>query len=330
VLKRLIVLIVVGLVCAAGGVFWYAGSARTPAQLPVEFSITPGSNLTQTAHMLESEGLISQPAVFVILGRLLGQASKIKAGSYYLDTPLSPYQLLNKITLGETLMAKVTVIEGWNFAQMRTAIAANPRLKHDSANLSDAELLKAIGADEAHPEGLFLPETYYFDAGASDLDIYRRAYHALKETLATAWQGRASGLPYQSPYEVLIMASIIEKETGAADERPLIAAVFLNRLRIGMRLQTDPTVIYGLGERFDGNLRKVDLQTDTPYNTYTRGGLTPTPIALAGEAAIHAALHPVSSKALYFVAKGGGRHHFSHTLEEHNRAVNRYQRGGRG
>jgi len=309
---------------------WYAGTPATPARLPVDFSIAPGSHLRKVAMEFEAMGLIAHPTAFVVLGRLLGQAGKIKAGSYMVEQPLSPYRLLNKITLGETLLAKVTVIEGWTFAQMRAALAAHPRLKHDTAAMSDAQLLAAIGATERHPEGLFFPDTYYFDAGASELALYQRAYHTLASTLENAWQDRMPGLPYETPYQALTMASIVEKETGAPDERPLIAAVFLNRLRIGMRLQTDPTVIYGLGERYDGNLRKVDLLDDTPYNSYTRAGLPPTPIALPGEAAINAVLHPEDSRALYFVAKGGGRHQFSNTLEEHNRAVNRYQRGGKG
>jgi UPF0755 protein len=318
------------LLAGLGWLAWYASSPATPAQLPAEFAIAPGDNLTRTSRQLEAGGLLRHPAAFVLLGRLLGQAGKIKTGSYMVDKPLSPYQLLNKISQGETLLAKVTVIEGWTFAQMRAALNEHPRLKHDTATLSDAELLRAIGAPEGHPEGLFFPDTYYFDAGASDLDLYRRAYHTLARKLAEAWPGRAASLPYQNPYQALIMASVVEKETGAPDERPLIAAVFINRLRLGMRLQTDPTVIYGLGASYDGNLRKVDLLADTPYNTYTRAGLPPTPIALPSEAAIQAVLHPDSSRALYFVAKGGGRHQFSNTLEEHNRAVNRYQRGGKG
>lgn len=328
--RRLIAWVFIGLVAGLGMLAWYAGTPASPAQLPTEFSIAPGSHLRKVAEEFEAKGLIRYPSAFVVLGRALGQDGKIKAGSYLLEKPLSPYQLLNKITLGETLLAKVTVIEGWTFAQMRAALDAHPRLQHDTVGMSDAELLQALGAAESHAEGLFFPDTYYFDAGASDLDLYRRAYHTLASKLATAWPGRAKGLPYETPYQALIMASIVEKETGAPEERPLIAAVFLNRLRIGMRLQTDPTVIYGLGERYDGNLRKVDLLTDTAYNSYTRAGLPPTPIALPGEAAIDAVLHPETSRALYFVAKGGGRHQFSNTLEEHNRAVNRYQRGGRG
>jgi UPF0755 protein len=211
---------------------------------------------------------------------------------------------------------------------MRAALDADPRLRHDTRGMSDRAILAAIGAEEANPEGLFFPDTYYFEGGGSDLSLLKRAYHTLRAKLDQVWQGRAAGLPYATPYEALIMASLVEKETGAADERARIAAVFLNRLRIGMRLQTDPTVIYGLGEAYTGDLRKDDLLADTPYNTYTRAGLPPTPIAAPSEAALVAAMHPEPSQALYFVAKGAGRHHFSDTLEEHNRAVNRYQRGG--
>jgi UPF0755 protein len=220
----------------------------------------------------------------------------------------------------------VTIIEGWTFRQMRQALNAGARLRHDTQGWTDQALLEAIGANEAHPEGLFFPDTYYFDVGSSDLQVYKRAYHAMQKTLGRAWEARSTSAPYADAYQALVMASIIEKETGVPDERPQIAAVFVNRLRIGMRLQTDPTVIYGLGADFDGNLRKQDLLADTPYNTYTRAGLPPTPIALPSEAAIQAALNPDSSRALYFVAKGGGRHQFSNTLEEHNRAVNRFQR----
>lgn len=329
-LRRLILVLLLAALAGLGWLLWYAAMPRVPERLPAEFSIASGSSLSRAAQDLAAAGLIRQPAAFVLLARLLGQAGNVKAGNYLVDGPISPYRLLGKITLGETQLVKVTVVEGWTFAQMRAALNGHAQLRHDTAAMNDAELLQAIGAAETHPEGLFFPDTYYFDAGSSDLDLYRRAYHTLAARLAEAWQGRAAGLPYRTPYEALIMASIVEKETGAPDERPLIAAVFRNRLRIGMRLQTDPAVIYGLGERFDGNLRKVDLVTDTPYNTYTRAGLPPTPIALAGGAAIEAAMHPADSAALYFVAKGAGRHQFSDTLDEHNRAVNRYQRGGGG
>lgn len=308
---------------------WLGYYTLTPMQvrgLPAEFSIHPGSTLRSVAQQLNQQGLLEHPYAFVALGRLLGKAGTVKAGSYSMERALSPYTLLEKITRGDTLLGKVTVIEGWSFRQMRQALDASPRLGHDSQGWTDKALLEAIGATETHPEGLFFPDTYYFDVGSSDVQVYKRAYHAMQEALAHAWEARADKAPYTSPYQALIMASIIEKETGAPDERPQIAAVFVNRLRIGMRLQTDPTVIYGMGTRFDGNLRKDDLLADTPYNTYTRSGLPPTPIALPSKAAIQAALNPDGSKALYFVAKGGGRHQFSNSLEDHNQAVNRYQR----
>lgn len=328
-IRRLILLLSLG-VCLMGLALGYYALVpmQQPATLPAEFSIHSGSTLRSVSNQLHRQGLLEHPYAFIVLGRLMGKAGEVKAGSYSLDQATTPYALLQKITRGETLLGKVTVIEGWTFRQMRAALDANPRLKHDTQGMSDRELLAAIGAPEMQPEGIFFPDTYYFDVGGSDIEVYRRAYHAMQEVLAQAWAERSEPLPYANPYQVLIMASIIEKETGAPEERPLIAAVFVNRLRIGMRLQTDPTVIYGLGSRFDGNLRKTDLLTDTPYNTYTRAGLPPTPIALPGEAAILAALAPADTKALYFVATGGGRHKFSNTLEEHNRAVNRYQRGG--
>jgi UPF0755 protein len=220
----------------------------------------------------------------------------------------------------------VQFIEGWNWREVRAVLAAQPLLKDDSAGMSNAELMQAIGAEESHLEGLLFPDTYFYAPHTSDIQVLRRAYRLQQEKLMAAWETRAPGLPYRTPYEALIMASIVEKETGAAFERPQIAGVFVNRMRLGMRLQTDPTVIYGLGERFDGNLRKADLQRDTPYNTYTRRGLPPTPIAMPSEAAIRAALNPATTDALYFCARGDGTHVFSSNLAAHNRAVNRYQR----
>lgn len=327
-IKRFIVLLLLTGALASMVLVYYATTTMRLAALPAEFSIQPGSTLRSVAAQLHRQGLLQHPYAFVAIGRLLGKAGQVKAGSYSLDKATTPYALLQKVTRGETLLGKVTVIEGWTFGQMRGALASSPRLKHDTEGMSDRELLAAIGAAETHPEGLFFPDTYYFDVGSSDIEVYRRAYHAMQEVLARAWAARSEPLPYANPYQALVMASIIEKETGVPEERALISAVFVNRLRIGMRLQTDPSVIYGMGARFDGNLRKDDLLTDTPYNSYTRPGLPPTPIALPGEAAIGAALAPANSRALYFVATGGGRHHFSSSLEEHNRAVNRYQRGG--
>jgi len=314
----------------AGWLVWYGNQPMLMPGVtyPIDFTVQRGVALKTASDSLHRDGVLTQPWAFVLIARLKGLSGEIKAGSYALEHPVSPLALLRKITEGDTVLGKLALIEGWSFQDMRRSVAANPALRHDTLAMSDAALLQAVGASEAHPEGLFFPDTYFFDRGSSELALYKRAYSAMQENLKTQWALRApAGLPYRTPYEALIMASIIEKETGAAEERPQIAAVFVNRLRIGMRLQTDPTVIYGLGARFDGNLRRDDLLADTPYNTYTRGGLPPTPIALPGLAAIQAALHPDGSKALYFVAKGSGRHVFSETLDAHNRAVARYQKG---
>lgn len=322
----------VWLVLLLGPAAWLAYYAYQPMEVvkpPLEFSVKPGSSTRAVARQLHEEGILPNRWGFVALAVLLNRADKLKAGRYSLEQRYTPMELLDKITRGDVAMSKIMLVEGWTFRQMREAVDQHPRLVHETQGMSDQALLAAIGAAETHPEGLFFPATYFFDLDSSDLQLYKRAYKAMQEKLAQAWAARAPGLPYRSPYEVLIMASVIERETGAPEERPLIAAVFINRLRLGMRLQTDPTVIYGLGQRFDGNLRKDDLLTDTPYNTYTRGGLPPTPIALPGEAAILAALNPEQSRALYFVSMGEGRHIFSNTLEEHNRAVARYQKGGR-
>jgi UPF0755 protein len=324
-------LVLLATLLALGWLAWYVISPMrvAGAVYPLSFTVEKGHSLKRASEDMAAAGALTEPGLFVLLARLKGQAGAIKAGNYALDRPASPLELLRKLTLGDTVLGRLTVIEGWRFMDMRRAIDAHPDLRHDTAGMSDSELLRAIGAEETHPEGLFFPDTYFFDAGSSDLALYRRAYQSLRQHLAASWQARAGDLPYRNAYEALIMASIIEKETGAPDERPLIASVFVNRLRIGMRLQTDPTVIYGLGDRFDGNLRRVDLQTDTPYNTYTRAGLPPTPIALAGLDSIQAAVNPARTRLFYFVSKGQGRHEFSENLDAHNRAVWRYQRGGR-
>ena len=262
------------------------------------------------------------------MARLSGRASELKAGNYLFESGVTPYRLFEMLTNGDSTQIGITFIEGWTFRQMRDELNRHDGIKHIGMSLSDAEILRRIGAGESYPEGLFFPDTYYFSSNMSDLDILRRAYQAMQQKLEHAWKSRSSGLPYASPYEALIIASIVEKETGKAEERTQIAGVFLNRMKIGMRLQTDPTVIYGMGDKFDGNLRKQDLQNDTPYNTYTRTGLPPTPIAMPGMAAIEAALNPVKDSGyLYFVGKGDGSHVFSKTLAEHNRAVSKYQLG---
>lgn len=325
-IKRLIVLAVLAALTATGGLAWYGRQPLRFEPLPKTINVTPGTHLRSLSTMLEREGVIGNAQVFWLLGRVTGKAGTLKVGVYTLDKPLTPLQLYAKIERGDVSQALVQFIEGWNWREVRAVLAAQTLLKNDSANMSDAELMQAIGADETHPEGLLFPDTYFFAPHTSDINVLRRAYRLQREKLMAAWDDRAPGLPYRSPYEALIMASIVEKETGAAFERSRIAGVFLNRLKRGMRLQTDPTVIYGLGERFDGNLRKADLLRDTPYNTYTRAGLPPTPIAMPSEAAIRAALNPATTDALYFVARGDGTHVFSDNLNAHNRAVNRYQR----
>ncbi|OJW45298.1 MAG: aminodeoxychorismate lyase [Thiobacillus sp. 65-1059] len=325
-IKRLALFAGLAVLAAAGGLAWYANQPLRIEPLPKTINVVPGTHLRSLSAMLEREGVIGNAQLFWLLGRVLGKAGTLKVGVYRLDRPLTPLELYAKIQRGEVSQAIVQFIEGWNWREVRAALAAQPLLKNDSAGMSDAELLQAIGAQESHPEGLLFPDTYFYAPHTSDLGVLRRAYRLQHEKLLAAWETRAAGLPYRTPYEALIMASIVEKETGAAFERPQIAGVFLNRLRLGMRLQTDPTVIYGLGEGFDGNLRKVDLQRDTPYNTYTRAGLPPTPIAMPSAAAIQAALNPAKTDALYFVARGDGTHVFSSNLDAHNRAVNRYQR----
>ena len=325
-IKRLIVLSVLAALMAAGGLVWYARQPLQIKALPTTVNVTPGTNLRRLSTQLKKAGVTRSASAFWLLGRVLDKGSSLKSGVYVLDRPLTPLALYAKLEQGDVSQAVVQFIEGRSWREVRAVLAAESLLKNDSASLGDAELMRAIGASENHPEGLLFPDTYFYAPHTSDLDVLRRAYQLQREKLQAAWDTRAPGLPYRTPYEALIMASIVEKETGAAFERPQIAGVFLNRLRLGMRLQTDPTVIYGLGERFDGNLRKADLLRDTPYNTYTRAGLPPTPIAMPSEAAIRAALNPARTSALYFVARGNGTHVFSSTLEAHNRAVNRYQR----
>lgn len=325
-IKRIALLIGLAGLVGAGGLVWYGSQPLRVDSLPKTIHVPPGTHLRSLSVVLEREGVVRNAQAFWLLGRLLGKQGTLKAGVYTLDRPLTPLQLYAKIQRGEISQAVVQFIEGWSWREVRAALAAQPLLRNDSAGMDDAAILQAIGAAESHPEGLLFPDTYFYAPHTSDLQVLRRAYRLQQQKLATAWEARAPGLPYKTPYEALIMASLVEKETGAAFERPMIAGVFVNRLRLRMRLQTDPTVIYGLGERFDGNLRKVDLRTDTPYNTYTRAGLPPTPIAMPSEAAIQAALNPASVRALYFVSRGDGTHVFSDDLVAHNRAVNRYQR----
>jgi UPF0755 protein len=303
---------------------WYEHALPMEAER-VEVRIAPGSSARAIARQLRAAGVGVNEDLFIAAARATEATKTLRAGRYEITRGMTVHQLVDKLRRGEVLRERLTIVEGWTFRELRAALGAAADLRQDSARLTDAELLRAIGATESHPEGLFAPDTYLFDPGSSDLDLLRSAYRAQLAQVAQAWEKRAADAPLKSPYELLILASIVEKETGQADERALVAAVFVNRLKIGMRLQTDPTVIYGLGEKFDGNLRKRDLLADGPYNSYTRAGLPPTPIALPGRASLLAAVTPAPSRALYFVARGDGTSQFSETLTEHNRAVAKYQ-----
>ena len=330
-LKALIFLGFLSISAIAGGLWWYA---HEPIRIPaggVDFTVPQGASMRAAAR-LAAQSMPVYADVLVLIARIKGRDTQIKAGSYDIEQGTSPLALIDKLTRGDVMMQELSIPEGWTFRQFRQALDAHESVNHASRDMDDralmAQIVKLEGGELRHPEGLFFPDTYLFAKGARDIDILRRAYRAMNRRMAAEWERRAPGLPYANVYEALIMASIVEKETGQAKERPQIAGVFVNRLRKGMLLQTDPTVIYGLGEAFDGNLRKRDLQTDTPYNTYTRSGLPPSPIALPGLAALQAALKPARTDALFFVARGDGSHEFSATLEAHNRAVNRYQRRG--
>ena len=325
-IKNLFILLVLLLAAVIGGLFYWSGQVLDTNGKSIEFTIKPGSGVRSASRQMQEAGVPVPAIFFELLARASGKAGKLKAGSYELESGKTPLQLLDKIVNGEFSQGAVVVIEGWTFSQMRKAIDASPDLKHDTKSWSERDLMKKLNADYALPEGLFFPDTYLFAKGTSDLQVYQQAYAAQLKRLDDAWEARSAGLPYKNKYEALIMASIIEKETGQKSERSMISAVFANRLKSGMLLQTDPTVIYGMGERYQGKIYKKDLLTDTPYNTYTRAGLPPTPIALPGLASLTAALNPAQSEALYFVARGDGTSVFSDNLSEHNRAVNKYQR----
>ncbi|MGH8778582.1 endolytic transglycosylase MltG [Paraburkholderia sp.] len=322
-------LVVLAAAATGGGYHW----ATTPLVLSppdLDVTIKPRSSLRSVTLQLNRGGVPVESELFVLMTRLLGLQSQLKSGNYEFKNGITPYDVLQKIARGDVNEYVATIIEGWTFRRMRSELDMNPALRHDSAGMTDADLLKAIGAPETstgNGEGLFFPDTYLFDKNTSDLDVYRRAYRLMKLRIDEAWAARAQGLPYKTPYEALTMASIVEKETGKASDRSLVAAVFANRLRIGMPLQTDPTVIYGMGDSYTGRLHKRDLQTDTPYNTYTRTGLPPTPISLPGTASLQAALNPAQTAALYFVSRGDGSSIFSDTLGDHNKAVDKYIRG---
>lgn len=322
--------LVIGGCALSTGLFWYRINLPVaPPKLPVEFTVKQGAGLRTVAYALREAGALAEPWSFIVLGRVLGQTGNLQAGNYEFAEALSPRQLLARLTEGDVVKDGITFLEGWTFRQMRVALDTHSRIRHDTVGVPDQEILVRLGISQPSAEGWFFPETYFFAAGASDISVLKRAHQLMQRQLTSAWGARASDLPFVEPYQALILASIVEKETGVPADRKMIAGVFVNRLRVGMMLQTDPTVIYGLREKFDGNLRKRDLLTDSPYNTYTRAGLPPTPIAMPGQASLLAAVRPARTSALYFVARGDGSSHFSDNLADHNQAVERYQKNGK-
>jgi len=328
ILRLLLLLVAAAVVGAAALAYsWY----RTPLALPAtpfDLEVRTGASLSAVARDLASRGVLPHPLALVALARYRGVDRAIKAGSYELETGVTLPDLLAKLTQGDVTQTAITLVEGATFADVKRALRDDADIRRTVVDLPDAEALAKLGIAEASAEGLFFPDTYFLAKGSTDAALLKRARAAMVERLAAAWDRRAPDLPLATPYEALILASIVEKETGRAADRPLIASVFVNRLKRGMRLQTDPTVIYGIGDRFDGNLRKRDLDADTPWNTYTRDGLPPTPIALPSQASLDAATRPAATAFLYFVARGDGTSEFSPSLAEHNRAVSKYQRGG--
>jgi UPF0755 protein len=327
--KFLLVIAVLLLGGLAGAYHWLNQPLVLVAQT-VDLSIEPGDSAREVASDVVAAGVAVHPALLYAWFRVSGDSRQIKAGSYELEQGVTPRTLLGKLVRGEEALRSVTLVEGWTFRQVREALQKADQLKSQTRALSNDTIMQQLGMAGTAAEGRFFPDTYTYAKGSSDLAVLQRAARAMDKKLAAAWEKRSTQSPLQSPEQALVLASIVEKETGRASDRPMIASVFSNRLAIGMRLQTDPTVIYGLGESFDGNLRKADLLADTPWNTYTRAGLPPTPIAMPGKASLLAAVQPATSKALYFVARGDGSSVFSATLDEHNRAVNKYQRGQAG
>jgi UPF0755 protein len=336
--RGLALLVVLALLAAAG---WYAMQRYTGfADAPIaglergdSVSVAEGDSFLRVLAKLREAGVAEgSTAEWQLLARQMGAAGRLQVGEYALAPGTTPRDLLERMRQGKVISHRFTIVEGWNLRELRAALSRAQTLRHAAGDLDDAALMRELGHPGEHPEGRFLPETYAYTRGDSDVDVLRRAYDAMEKALDAAWESRAADLPLQSKYEALILASIVEKETGIAEERPAIAGVFLRRLKLGMRLQTDPTVIYGMGTRYAGNIRKADLLADTPYNTYTRAGLPPTPIAMPGKDALHAVTHPAAGDALYFVAvgDGSGRHVFTRSLAEHEAAVRSYLRNYRG
>ncbi len=329
--KKLLAFVIsfIVLVGAGAGIWLWQGlkTLEQPVVLdePELFSVPAGSGYDQVARSMASAGYLKDALWMRIHGRLNPELTRLKAGEYEFQPGMTRLQMIEKMVAGDTKQWQIQFIEGWTFAEMRTAMANSERLTKVTTDWSDEKIMEAVGAKGEHPEGRFFPDTYLFTNQESDLDLFRRSFAVMEDALASEWENRAEGLPYNSPYEALIMASIVERETGAAHERAEVAGVFVRRLQRGMRLQTDPTVIYGMGDKYKGRITRRDLRAYTDYNTYRINGLPPTPIALPGRDAIHAALNPADGTALYFVARGDGTHKFSDTLQEHEKAVREFQ-----
>ncbi|HEB95066.1 MAG TPA: endolytic transglycosylase MltG [Sedimenticola thiotaurini] len=322
------ILLILTSLAAAWAMMEYRRFIDTPLRLPPEgalVTVAQGSSLAGLSRQLAQQGYLQDPLYLRLLARWDGTASRIQAGEYRIPAGTRPRELLALLVAGRVTSYSLTLVEGWTFRQVMEAVNGSDALNHTLAGLTPEQIMERLGHPGEHPEGRFLPDTYRFPRGTTDLAFLARAYGAMERLLAREWQRRAPDLPLKTPYQALILASIVEKETGRADERPEIAGVFIRRLRKGMKLQTDPTVIYGMGDAYKGNIRRRDLQQDTPYNTYVHRGLPPTPICMPGADAIRATLHPNGGDALYFVARGDGSHEFSSTLKAHNRAVRKYQ-----
>jgi UPF0755 protein len=323
-LRKLLRSAIVLLLCVGTLVLWWANTAMSFEGETLDVELEPGMSAKAVAKAVVSSGAQQPEWLLYAWFRMSGRSRSIKAGSYEFDKGVTPWQLLSDFTSGKEALRRITLVEGWTFKQFRAALNAHEQIRHDSKELDEPGLMSKLGRPGTHPEGRFFPDTYTFGKNASDLKILTRALKAMDSKLAKAWAQRAPDSPLKGPDEALILASIVEKETGSPADRRLVAGVFVNRLRQGMLLQTDPTVIYGMGERYQGRIRKIDLLTDTAYNTYTRSGLPPTPIAMPGGAALLSAVQPAKTRALYFVARGDGSSEFSETLDEHNRAVAKY------
>jgi len=318
---------------AVGYLWWdYKNYLNTPLSVDndtVSITVEQGSNLTRLLYRLSEEGILKKPRYLLWYARLFSNSNNLHVGEYQISKSDTPLSLLEKFSSGKVKLYSLTFIEGWSFSQMMTEIDKNTFITHQLKGLDPQSIMQKIGHENVHPEGRFMPDTYHFPRGTSDVFLLKQAYVAMENFLATQWPDRDVGLPFKTPYDALILASIVEKETGLASERKQIAGVFIRRLLVRMRLQTDPTVIYGMGAKFKGNIKRSDLKRDTPYNTYRRYGLPPTPIAMPSREAIIASMHPHQGEAVYFVSKGDGSHYFSTTLKEHNNAVIKYQLKGR-